>query len=399
MRRSPYPYGYAQPQAQGGWASGPVALATGCLICALLFAAAVTIILSLIPVYVRKNTNPAALNFNTVSSSFPITFVTTSITLRNGTTATITNTNSLARQLEAALGLPAGSLVVTGVQINGFVRNTGRRRRGLFRRRRALPSCNQFGSPGILVTVFVSVVYPKKCGFSARCKQNFFNLVVARINAFTGTITITAIFSDGTSATLVLNPCSGLDGLTIFGIGSGIGGGGAGGGTGGTGAPCTQPLTGPTNIASDVAPTPVAIATGILGPAPGLDIATANIDSNTVSILLNQGAGVFTGPPPSQTITLPPGSAPSSIAIGDLNNDVWGDIVVALRGTNSIAVAVNPAPATPGQFSTVNFQTIPLTGDSRGPTSVAVGVISVDTFLDIAVANGDSNSIRERCEE
>ena len=388
----PNPYAYAQPQPQGGWISGPVALATGCLICALLFAAAVTIVLSLIPVYVRKNTNPAALNFNRVSSSIPITFVTTSITLRNGTTATITNTNSLARQLEAAYGLPAGSLTITSVQINGFVRNTGRRRRGLFRRRRALPSCNQFGSPGLLVTISVVVVFPKKCGFSARCKQNFFNLVVARINAFTGTITATVIFSDGTSATVVLNPCSGLDGLTIFGIGSGIGGGGAGGGTG---APCTQPLTGPTAIASGVAPTPVAIATGdLVNDGAPFDIATANIDSNTVSIFLNPDFNpAYNGPPPSQTITLPPGSAPSAIAIGNVDGAPGADIVVALRGTNSIAVALNPGT---GLFSTANFQILTLGGNLAGPTSVAVGnlnAVAVDGFLDIVVANGASASI------
>lgn len=66
-----------------------------------------------------------------------------------------------------------------------------------------------------------------------------------------------------------------------------------------------------------------------------LDIAVANYGTDNIGILLGFGNGTFTI---QQIYTALPRSNPSSIAVGDLNNDTRLDIVVSNNGTDTIGI-------------------------------------------------------------
>jgi hypothetical protein len=65
-----------------------------------------------------------------------------------------------------------------------------------------------------------------------------------------------------------------------------------------------------------------------------LDIAAANQDSHTVSVLLNAGDGRFGATTESPTV----GSDPLSLAVGDFNGDGHADIVTANLSDNDVSV-------------------------------------------------------------
>ena len=96
---------------------------------------------------------------------------------------------------------------------------------------------------------------------------------------------------------------------------------------------------------------PFAMTSGDFAGNGNRDLAIANQNDGTVSVLLGNGLGSF-GP---QT-TFAAGSVPSGITAGDFNGDGHLDLVVALFSAN--AVAVLPGTGT-GSFS--------------APTTFAVG--------------------------
>ncbi len=65
------------------------------------------------------------------------------------------------------------------------------------------------------------------------------------------------------------------------------------------------------------------------------DIATANYNQNSVSILLGYGNGSFTR---VITYSTGDGSTPTYVAVDDFNNDNKSDIAVANYGTSNIVV-------------------------------------------------------------
>jgi VCBS repeat protein len=69
-----------------------------------------------------------------------------------------------------------------------------------------------------------------------------------------------------------------------------------------------------------------------------LDLAVANaeFDDNTVSVLLGDGNGGF-----SPAVNFPTGIAPTSIAVGDFNGDGYPDLAVANHDSNSVTVLIN----------------------------------------------------------
>ena len=71
-------------------------------------------------------------------------------------------------------------------------------------------------------------------------------------------------------------------------------------------------------------PVPVSVAIGDLNGDGKPDLAVANCDSNTVSVLLGNGDGTFGAKTDFAT-----GSGPGSVAIGDLNGDGKPDLAVA----------------------------------------------------------------------
>ncbi|MBV9957855.1 MAG: VCBS repeat-containing protein [Acidobacteria bacterium] len=86
---------------------------------------------------------------------------------------------------------------------------------------------------------------------------------------------------------------------------------------------------------------PMSVASADLNGDGKLDLATANKNSNSVSVLLGSGAGSFSdqisfGVGPSIIAT-----APQTVAIGDLNMDGKQDLAVANRDTSSVTVLLN----------------------------------------------------------
>jgi hypothetical protein len=93
------------------------------------------------------------------------------------------------------------------------------------------------------------------------------------------------------------------------------------------------------------------------------DIATANSSSNDVSILINNGSGIFSSP-----TNFSVGTNPKSITSADFNGDQILDLAIA--NTNSINISI-------------------LTGNGNGNFSSAVN-LTTDSFP-YAITNADFN--------
>jgi len=81
-----------------------------------------------------------------------------------------------------------------------------------------------------------------------------------------------------------------------------------------------------------------ALAVGDFNGDGNLDLAVANAEfgDNTVSVLLGDGARGF-----SPAVNFPTGNAPTSIAVGDFNGDGYLDLVIANHDSNSVTVLIN----------------------------------------------------------
>jgi FG-GAP-like repeat/PASTA domain/FG-GAP repeat len=124
--------------------------------------------------------------------------------------------------------------------------------------------------------------------------------------------------------------------------------------------------------------TPTGIGIADLNGDSSPDLATANNHDNTVSVLLNRGDGSFEAAREYRT-----GSGPYSVAVGDLNGDGKPDLVTANGESNRVSVLVNQGAA---RFPAhVEYRT------GSGPYSVAVGDLNGDRRLDLAAANDGDN--------
>ncbi len=104
------------------------------------------------------------------------------------------------------------------------------------------------------------------------------------------------------------------------------------------------------------------------------DIATANRDSSTVSILINNGDGTF-----RTHVDYATGNSPSQLVVGDFNNDGKADLAVA-NGYNSISILPGNGDGTFGQRIDTLLQ---------GAGSLSAYDLNNDGKLDLVVGPAD----------
>ncbi|HSD46184.1 MAG TPA: FG-GAP-like repeat-containing protein [Pyrinomonadaceae bacterium] len=135
---------------------------------------------------------------------------------------------------------------------------------------------------------------------------------------------------------------------------------------------------------------PLFIAVNDLNGDGTLDLAVANLNSSTVSVLLNtvDPAGSALGFSARQDLDTGPG--PRSVALGDVNGDGKPDVAVADVGANAVSVLLNTTA--PGAAISA-FAPKQDVATGTNPVSVTTGDLNSDGQLDLAVANINSNTI------
>jgi hypothetical protein len=129
---------------------------------------------------------------------------------------------------------------------------------------------------------------------------------------------------------------------------------------------------------------PTFIAVGDFNNDSRLDIIVANSGTNNVGVFLGYVSESFLSTPAYSTGFL---SRPTSIAVGDFDNDTRLDVVVANNGTDNIMVLFGSG------YGTFVSQTTYSTGNDSNPCWVAVGDFNNDNRLDIVVANSGTNNV------
>ena len=129
---------------------------------------------------------------------------------------------------------------------------------------------------------------------------------------------------------------------------------------------------------------PQAAALGDLNGDGKIDIVAANSGDNTVTVLLGNGSGGFTAAPGSPFGV---GSDPLSVIVVDVNGDGKPDIVTANVNDNTLTVLLGNGsggftPASGSPFAT-----------GANPFSVAAGDFNGDGRLDLAAANIGENAV------
>ena len=123
---------------------------------------------------------------------------------------------------------------------------------------------------------------------------------------------------------------------------------------------------------------PLSVAVGDFNGDGKQDLATANVGSNNVSVLIGDGAGGF-----SAATNFGVGTDPQSVAVGDFNGDGKQDLAVTNFTSNNISILLGDGMG--GFGAATNL------GLGSKPTSVAVGDFNGDGKQDLAVASSSND--------
>ncbi|HEX3745061.1 MAG TPA: FG-GAP-like repeat-containing protein [Bryobacteraceae bacterium] len=123
---------------------------------------------------------------------------------------------------------------------------------------------------------------------------------------------------------------------------------------------------------------PQSVAVGDFNGDGHQDLAVANFGSNNVTILLGDGMGGFAAATGSPVTA---GTQPVSAAVGDFNGDGVQDLAIANSGGGSVSILLGNGS---GGFTAANGSPFPV---GSNPSSIAVGDFNGDGAQDLAVAN------------
>jgi|SRR5580765_624326 len=119
---------------------------------------------------------------------------------------------------------------------------------------------------------------------------------------------------------------------------------------------------------------PSGVALGDVSGDAKTDLLVTNGGSNTVSVLLGNGAGAFTPQP-----DVPTGTTPRGIVVADLNGDGQLDLAVANQGSNDVSVLNGNGT---GAFSAGSVVPVGV-----GPRGIAAGDVNADGKPDLFTAD------------
>ena len=137
---------------------------------------------------------------------------------------------------------------------------------------------------------------------------------------------------------------------------------------------------------------PYGVAIGDLDGDGKPDLAVANSGSNKVSVLRNTSTlGSITAGSFAAKVDFATVSGAQSVAIGDLDGDGKPDLVVTNGSSDMVSVFRNTS--TTGSISTGSFAAKVDFATGSNPKAVVIGDLDGDGKPDLAVANGNSNTV------